>query len=291
MDPTTGRFSGKQPAADNIQLGFSGGFAQNIFSGTGTFSATLLGLGLGDSRNNIPATYTYETRSALGVLDTVTIAMAQPLDTANSQILSRPVEAATAEATLAAKFGIPAGFVQNGQITQGLVGYQFVAAHGRGCYIDDLFGGNCTYNGPRWFSGGNETKADPNGGNVAGTGDAKDNNNAGELPGVLTIQHPQSYYQVGAEFRMIEGALGGWWIQSLTSRITSRCRSWLTASVAAGASSIRVTPVRRGPRMHARPRSRSWTMAACSRSTTPVGNRTNLLLLLVEHPTAQLRTA
>jgi hypothetical protein len=99
--------------------------------------------------------------------------------------------------------------VQNGQITQGLVGYQFVAAHGRGCYIDDLFGGNCTYNGPRWFSGGNETKADPNGGNVAGTGDAKDNNNAGELPGVLTIQHPQSYYQVGAEFRMIEGALGG----------------------------------------------------------------------------------
>ena len=209
MDPTTGRFSGKQPAADNIQLGFSGGFAQNIFSGTGTFSATLLGLGLGDSRNNIPATYTYETRSALGVLDTVTIAMAQPLDTANSQILSRPVEAATAEATLAAKFGIPAGFVQNGQITQGLVGYQFVAAHGRGCYIDDLFGGNCTYNGPRWFSGGNETKADPNGGNVAGTGDAKDNNNAGELPGVLTIQHPQSYYQVGAEFRMIEGALGG----------------------------------------------------------------------------------
>ena len=60
---------------------------------------------------------------------------------------------------------------------------------------------NCTYNGPRWFSGDNETKADPNAGNVAGSGDATDNNNAGELPGVVTIQAVQSYTQVDAGFR------------------------------------------------------------------------------------------
>ncbi len=209
IEPTTGRFSGKQPPADNIQLGFSGGLAATIFSGTGTFSARLLGLGLGDSRNSIPVTYTYETSSASGVLDTIAIAIAQPVDTANPQMLSGPVPAATADPSLAAKFGVPAGFVQNGQVTQGLVGYQFTEAYGRGCHIDDLFGGNCTYNGPRWFSGSNETRADPNAGNVAGSGDATDNNNAGELPGVLTIQHPQSYHQVGGEFRAIEAALAG----------------------------------------------------------------------------------
>jgi hypothetical protein len=208
IDPTTGRFSGKQLPADNITLGFAGAFAQTIFTGTGSFSATLLGLGMGDARNGIPASYTYETSSASGVLDTVTLGIAQPLDDSNVRVQSGPVQAATADPTLSAKFGVPAGFVQNGQVTQGLVGYQFAVGYGRGCFIDDIFGGNCEYNGPRWFSGANETKADPNAGNVAGSGDATDNNNAGELPGVLTIQHPQAYGQTSGAFRTIEAMLG-----------------------------------------------------------------------------------
>ncbi|HYN17296.1 MAG TPA: hypothetical protein VEY96_04320, partial [Actinomycetes bacterium] len=211
LDPTTGRFSGKQPPADNIELGFAGAFAQTIFSGTGTFSATLIGLGLGDARNGIPISFTYQTSSSTGVLDTTSLALAQPLDNTNPQASSGPVPAATADDALSSRYGVPAGFVQQGQVTQGIVSYQRHTAFGRGCHIDALFGDalDCTYNGPRWFSGANETKADPNAGNVAGSGDATDNNNAGELPGVLTIQNPQAYNQTSGTFRITEASQGG----------------------------------------------------------------------------------
>jgi len=210
LDPVTGRFSGKQPPPDNVELNFAGAFAQNIFTGTGTVSATLLGLGLGDARNGIPATYTYETQSAQGVLDTVTLGIAQPLDNSNPTTVSEPFQGATADASLSAIYNVPAGFVQTAQVTQGLVAYQKHAGFGRGCWVDGLFGDNdCAYNGPRWFSGPNETKADPNAGNVAGSQDATDNNNAGELPGVATVWNPQSYNQITGGYRVIEAMLGG----------------------------------------------------------------------------------
>ncbi|MFL5474394.1 MAG: hypothetical protein ACJ8A6_01770, partial [Gemmatimonadales bacterium] len=210
IDPVTGVFSTKQPPADNVAIGFAGQFAQTIFSGGGSFSATLVGLGLGDARNGIPVTYTYATSSADGVRDTVTIPVLQPVDTTDARVGSASFPAAAADPTLAARFGVPAGFVQNGQVTQGLMAYQYQSGFGRGCHGDLLFGpaADCTYNGPRWFQGPNESKADPNAGNKS-SGIATDNNNAGELPGVLTIQHPQSYHQVGPEFRAIEATLAG----------------------------------------------------------------------------------
>jgi hypothetical protein len=211
IDPVTGIFSGKQPPADNIELQFAGAFAQTIFTGSGTFSATLLGLGLGDARNGVPVSFTYETSSAQGQLDTVSLSVAQPLDNTNPTALSGPAPAATADAALSSRFGVPAGFVQQGQVSQGIVAYQAHVAYGRGCQIDHLWGddADCTYNGPRWFSGPNETKADPNFGNVAGSEDATDNNNAGELPGILTINNPQSYHQITGAHRVVEAVLAG----------------------------------------------------------------------------------
>ena len=209
-----GRFSKKMPAANDIHPGFVGQFAQTIFSGEGSYGATLIGLSLGDARNTIPVTYTYETTSSTGAMDTVALSIQQGAPTAatgdtSSRGTSTPFPAATADPAQSARYGIPAGFVQNGVIEQGLEVYHRTIAFGRGCQIEDFFGGNCTYNGPRWFQGDNETKQHPNAGNVAGTGDATDNNNAGELPGVLTIQHPQSYHQVDAGMRTIESVLGG----------------------------------------------------------------------------------
>jgi hypothetical protein len=214
IDPTTGIFSGPFPAANGVQAGFIGQFAQAIFSGEGSAKATLLGVGLGDARNTVPITYTYETASSTGALDTVSVQLQQeaPTGASGDSIVaapSGPFPAATADRQLSARYGIPPGYVQQGQITNSIPVYQRVNAFGRGCHIEAFFGDACTYNGPRWFSGDNETKADPNAGNVAGSGDATDNNNAGELPGVLTIQAAQAYNQYNGDYRVIEAVLSG----------------------------------------------------------------------------------
>jgi hypothetical protein len=208
INATTGQFSGKFPPTNAAEIGFVGDFATAIFSGDGSFSATLIGIGLGDARNGIPINYTYETNGG-GTTDTVSLQLIQTLDLSVPTAQSSPFPAATADPALSARFGIPPGYVQSGSVTTGVASYQPNVSWGRGCHVDALFGDNCTYNGPRWFAGENETKADPNAGNVAGSADATDNNNAGELPGVLTIQHPHSYQQTGGEFRTIEAALGG----------------------------------------------------------------------------------
>ncbi len=207
IDGTTGIFSGKFPPSNAGSLSFVGDFARAIFQGEGSFAATLIGLGMGDARNGIPTNYTFET-SGGGALDTVNLQLTQTLDLTEPTAQSGPFPAATADPTLSARYGIPPGYVQSGIANLTIPSYQPASGWGRGCQVDGLFGDNCTYNGPRWFSGANETKADPNAGNVAGTSDATDNNNAGELPGVLTIQNPQSYHQTGAGMRAVEAILG-----------------------------------------------------------------------------------
>ncbi|HEY7634130.1 MAG TPA: hypothetical protein VH763_01175 [Gemmatimonadales bacterium] len=210
IDPTTGIFSGKFPAANNAAVEFVGQFVQTIFAGEGDVTATLIGLGLGDARNGVPVNYTYQTSSSTGTLDTISVSVAQPIDLSNQVTGSAPFPAATADAALSSRFGVPPGFVQSGQVTQGIAGYQVMTGFGRGCFIDGLFNDtNCAYNGPRWFAGDNETKADPNAGNVGGSGDATDNNNAGELPGVLTIQNPQSYTQMSGAYRQVDAFTAG----------------------------------------------------------------------------------
>jgi hypothetical protein len=212
IDPATGRFSKKFPAANSAAVNFIGEFARNIFTGEGSITATLLGLGLGDARNGVPVNYTYDVLSNTGARDTITLSLAQPLDSNNAVVGSPPFPGAEADASLSARFGVPAGFIQNAQINQELAAYQYMTGYGRGCFVDanaTKFGTNCAYNGPRWFQGDNETKADPNAGNVAGSGDATDNNNAGELPGVLTIQTPQSYTQMTGTYRQVDAFTAG----------------------------------------------------------------------------------
>jgi hypothetical protein len=74
----------------------------------------------------------------------------------------------------------------------------------------------CEYNGPRWFDGPspsrNETQADPQSShpaNSATPGPMTGLTNAGALAGVATIQMPHAYETAEAEYRVIEGVLGG----------------------------------------------------------------------------------
>jgi hypothetical protein len=210
LDPATGRFSGKMPPANNLQLGYFGQFVQGLFSGTQEFSATLLGLSLGDARNGIPATYTWHVTGATGDTATFTIPIQQSTSISNTTAGGPPFQATTVDPALAARYGLNQTFVQSGQLNQGLVGYEATNGFGRGCFIDATIGTKCGLNGPRWFSGANETRADPNSGNdLAGGATPSSVNNAGELPGVVTIQNPQSYTQVGGEYRTVEAFLGG----------------------------------------------------------------------------------
>lgn len=214
IDPVSGRFSKKFPPANNVQLDFVGQQVQRIFVGPGSFSVRLTALGLGDARNNIPATYTYTATSSSGEATTFTIPiLPDARGSVNTVVRSSPFPAALADDARAARYGVPTGFRQSGEVRQGLVGYTAINAFGRGSVDSSIAPaagtGGVHYNGPRWFQGSNETKADPNAGNVAGTEDAADFNNAGELPGVVTIQNPQSYTQLSGDWRRPEAVLAG----------------------------------------------------------------------------------
>jgi hypothetical protein len=218
LDPATGKFSGKMPPANNVTIGFVGQFLTNLFSGSGSFSAKLVGLGLGDARNGLNTSFTYSVTTADGTtLPDITLLLAQPLDTSNVTASTPPFPAAKVDPARTAIYGFDTTLVQSGQMTQGIVAYQFHNAWGRGCFIDagtnfftPLPGTTgCAYNGPRWFQGDNETKSDPNAGNVAGTEAATNLNNAGELPGVVTLQNPQSYTQLDGGFRRVEAVIAG----------------------------------------------------------------------------------
>ena len=214
IDAGSGKFSGRFPPAENIRLGFVGEQAQGIFTGSGSFSVQLTGIGLGDTRNGIPVTYAYAARSSSGEEMTFTIPVVPELPGGlNTVVRGPPFPGAQANDEIAARHGIPAGFSQSAEVSQGLVGYTATNAFGRGAVDSSLRAASGTsgvhYNGPRWFQGSDETRSHPNAGNVAGTENATDFNNAGELPGVVTIQNPQSYTQLSGDWRRPEAVLTG----------------------------------------------------------------------------------
>jgi hypothetical protein len=215
IDPATGRFSGPFPPANGQTLGFLGDLAANIFSEGGQVAATLIGVGLGDARDAVPALYTFETRGVAGT-DTVNLALDPGTAFADVTANTTPFPATIADPALAAKYGAPAGPTTiAGQITMTDPNYQRKTAWGRGCLVDVGLGSgvvNCQYNGERWFAGDNETANDPNFGEAtdgSGVVPGTNLNNAGELPGVATIYAPHSYLNIEAGWRAMEASLSG----------------------------------------------------------------------------------
>jgi hypothetical protein len=217
LDPVTGEFSGSFPPANGLAAQFVGQLPAAIFSTGGTVSLKLVGLGLGDARNGPSASYTFQATSSTGVVTPITLQIAQSLVAVDAPVTpSPPFPAATSDAALAARFGASSAALVSGQASMTLSGYEGAGGQTRGCLdgtIPKAKGGatDCSYQGARWFVGDNETKADPNGGNldvdVGGT--PADFNNAGALPNVTTIYEPHSYATTGAGYRAIEAVFGG----------------------------------------------------------------------------------
>jgi hypothetical protein len=110
-------------------------------------------------------------------------------------------------------------------MTQTLPASSYTSNFGIGCAFGDpgfTGGSGCSYNGARWFDGPspttNETKADPNAGNMClgcgstgpgAGGQLADYNNAGQLTGVSVIYEPHAYISFNREWRNIDWILGG----------------------------------------------------------------------------------
>lgn len=66
IDPVKGTFSGPFPPANSASLAFTGQFVASLFNGSGTVTATLMDVALGDARGPEPVLYTFKITAASG---------------------------------------------------------------------------------------------------------------------------------------------------------------------------------------------------------------------------------
>ena len=117
IDPTVGTFSGPMPPANGAQLAFVGQFVSKVFAQPGQVSAKLIDLTLGDARNGVPATYTFDVTSANGLHFTIVLPIQEQLDGTVATASSPPAAFAVADSALLATYGIPAGTALSGLVT------------------------------------------------------------------------------------------------------------------------------------------------------------------------------
>lgn len=217
LDAATGKFSKRMPPADGYTATLTG-LVRALVQGQGAFSVRLDSLKLGEpSSANIGHTYYLSAGTAGDDNDrsVISLVIDNP-ETTGQAVASTGWSGGAADPQLAAQYGGGAGYrAASGTFGMTLQSGYYTSIFGRGC-VNSAAGfasGACHYNGPRWFSGDNETKDHPNAGNY----DAFNNgvqagqiNNAGELPGVLQLAHHMSYETMeGAGYRDYEAAMSG----------------------------------------------------------------------------------
>src|SRR5690606_17060343 len=198
-DPATGKLNKRFPPSDAVSLSLAG-FVGELLPGPGEISLRLDSIRVTGfaAASSITALFNYTLSSPLGetklALSRTVSALAGITSTSGS------FPALVADPAQAAKYGAPAGeYGISGSYTIRYPGLYYIGTRSRGCLnaaAGSASAGSCSYNGPRWFAGDNETKDHPNSSNPGrwNTGlSREDFNNAGELPGVTTIYEPRSY--------------------------------------------------------------------------------------------------
>jgi hypothetical protein len=232
IDPTTGTFAGPMPAFDPaaVNLGLVASVSQ-VLAGPAQLTVQLDSITLGQSSNTgvfgvttDPIPGTYWMTSAPGTPSAAVFSV-PVTPTAGGQAPGAGLAGSAADTTgegfsndvtnidpsVANKFeAAGATFKLSAKVGLTMPSAVYLSAQGLGCNAgtgagaDPGFdqGGNCFYNGGRWFDGPspatNETKADPNGCNVPQPEDATGANvtcfdNAGQLTGVTLINEPHAY--------------------------------------------------------------------------------------------------
>ena len=217
LDSITGEFSKAFPVSRGLSVSLAG-FPTQLLSGAGS-------AGLQYDSTTITS---FADAASTGILDWFTAGasvVSVPMSvsaTTGATTASGSFTALAVDSAMATRFGGGAGFRVGGTFAitrqpgyaSGIWGRSCINNGGNGG-IDPPAGSGkghfCYLFGPRWFSGANETTADPNANSPAvnATGAvATDFNNAGALPGVTTLWHPDAYgYITGSNWRDVDQAL------------------------------------------------------------------------------------
>ena len=203
IDPAAGTFSGPFPPANGWSIGFVDLVTQ-VLTGESQVSARLDSIQLGSAYQGVAHTYWF-TGSSGGASNVFSVAILQPEEIGVREGAGS-FQAVAVDEGLANRFGGSSQFRLSAQASLSLPGPDYTALYGRGCVNGRPGFGEaraCAYNGSRWFAGPspttNETQADPIAGNTANFSGVPmtDYNNAGALPGVVTIHQTQCYQAAG----------------------------------------------------------------------------------------------
>lgn len=211
-----GRLSKKFPPTDAVSINLAG-FVRELISQPGEISLTVDSIKLVSyaAASSITADHYYTLVTPVAGATTISARVTQPQLSGRTST-GGSFTAIEADQALAAKYNAPQGtYSIGGTWAVEYPGLGYVSVRERSCLNGQTGHGNsltCIYNTPRWFSGPNETKANPSSSNPGRwqTGLSRiDFNNGGELPGVTTIYEPASYddYSSGSwrDARMVMG--------------------------------------------------------------------------------------
>ena len=235
LDSVTGEFSGRMPAADGATIGLLDSLVSRVVSGSGSFFARLDSLRLGQVDlstcciSGAPgvATHYYYTLSDGAATTQIDLPISQGV------FEYGPAEAGTVfrgipvDQGYGARYGGDSTFALMARFTAALqtVGYMGgsgmaagLGAVGFQSYDFSAVGTTgYRYDGFRWYSGANESTADPTSPGTCGTSTQAcpaspgitDLNNAGAVSGATLVYMPHSYRNINREWRNVEAVLGG----------------------------------------------------------------------------------
>ena len=224
IDPVTGTFS-KKAQPSNALTGAVTGLVTAVLQGEGTITARLDSIRLGDPETgNVAHVYYYGVGDDAG-RTTVAITIDNNETQGPVVVGSAGWAAGSADPDLAAQYGGGEGFRSaSGTLRQEMPGAYYTTVYGRGC-VNSTTGAypefgpatrSCSYNGARWYSGANETVADPNKGNYGSFNRAATEplpgfgvSNSGTLDGVVGIYQTISYENMATGVRRLEAANSG----------------------------------------------------------------------------------
>ena len=209
----SGRFSGPFQPANGLTLSLAG-FATQLLQGSSAVSmqydSTVINSFSAATSVNVTEWFTLGTPSGSSKLSIpLTVNGLQTTATTSGSFT-----AITVDGTLASVYGGSTGYTIAGAYSQTIPGAYYTGIWGRGCANSQLGDAarvsQCFYNGPRWFSGANETQANPTTASpvsyLTGAQTAASYANAGALPGVATVHRGDAYgyFAPGADWRDME---------------------------------------------------------------------------------------